>query len=530
VMSHLVHLKDRMPLSSRIQNAITTRKTSRVDQIAIVFCFLALAAALVLSLSHQIGYFEVETDFYGNYAPNALDLLDGKGYSGRYHPPGYPLLLSAAYLLTGDLFLSGKIISSISFFLLGLITYSIYKRIFSPQVGLVTLVLTIFALSPASYLAATDVFGALFFTLPIWLLLTVEKPGGIRLFIGGALGGAAFLLRTNNITIIAGIFLALMLVLPASAKIQKRFLNTGIFLLGALLVVTPWLIYSYFHNGYFIPSDNYLQIGSTLCLGESGALGTEIGTASLHFTSLRSVLTCNPGQFIFRYVMNILVNHPNSLFAWGIHLPAYLFVGAGFLFLFRDLSPQKIALLLAYLPGYLLLGLVGFQLRFYYFIYPLLFAMAAVFLLDRGVLTDLRISLFRRRFAVSWAVVIVIAAITSTFAAEHIMEAAKGEPRYILEDASFLMSVTEPGETVIARKPHLAFLAGARTFFPLANNPQEFLAAAMENGVRVIVYSDTEAALWPNLRTLRDPEQLSPEFHLLYEGKNDHLLIYQIVY
>jgi hypothetical protein len=527
-MDQLIPLKERHPVLTLLTKVLQRATASRLDLVSYLIIFTLFLAALGLGHLHQVGFFGVETDFYGGYTSYARGLLEGKGYIGTFHPPGYTLLLSGLYLLVKDLFLAGKIINIFSYLLFGLITYQIFRSIFNQQVGLVTTLITMIALLPASYLAAMDILGALLFSLPLWLVLTVNKIGWKRLFIAGALAGLAYLVRTNNIAVLAGLLLGLVMLLPQASKISKRLVYAGVFTAGALLVVTPWLMYGYSKTGHFLPSDHYQQIGSTLCLGESGVMITELEPASYQFSSMRDVLACNPAGFVYRYLKNILVTHPNNLFTGGVYLPAYLLVGAGFIYVLRRATPQKISLLIAYLPAYLLLGLVGFQLRYFYLLYPLLFGLAAVFLFESGVLPNIRIPFSNRLFPASWIAVFLIAGVTSAFAVERIYGDLRSEPRYILEAAAYLESVAEPGETVLVRKPHLTYYAGLTRFFPMANSPEEFLEAATEQGIRFIVYSDFEAGLWQGLRTLRDPLTLPPQFHLVYEDPANHLLIYSI--
>jgi hypothetical protein len=83
---------------------------------------------------------------------------------------------------------------------------------------------------------------------------------------------------------------------------------------------------------------------------------------------------------------------------------------------------------------------------------------------------------------------------------------------------------------LIARKPHLAYLAGVRSDFPLADTPGEFHRWARENGARFLLYTDFEASLWRGLQRFADPRGLSPEFRLLYRQPEDRTLLYEIIY
>ncbi len=98
--------------------------TRRYDIAAMVFCLLMLIVALIIGHFHQVGAYGVETDFYGNHARGAEELLAGRLMSSQYNYdfPGYTLLLAGISWFAGDPFVAGKIISAFATALLGWIT------------------------------------------------------------------------------------------------------------------------------------------------------------------------------------------------------------------------------------------------------------------------------------------------------------------------------------------------------------------------------------------------------------------------
>lgn len=60
---------------------------------------------------NRIGDYEVETDFYPTYVPNAQEIRSGNLIIDEFKGPGYPLLLAAGKVVLGDFFGEGVIIS-----------------------------------------------------------------------------------------------------------------------------------------------------------------------------------------------------------------------------------------------------------------------------------------------------------------------------------------------------------------------------------------------------------------------------------
>ncbi len=102
------------------------------------------------------------------------------------------------------------------------------------------------------------------------------------------------------------------------------------------------------------------------------------------------------------------------------------------------------------------------------------------------------------------------------------------EPKYLLEIAEFLKTHSVNNETIIIRKPHLAYLSNLKPEFPLANTAKEYLAKAKQINASYITYSDYEASLWKGLESLRNPKTLPSQFKLIYTHSSTNTLIYKI--
>jgi len=187
----------------------------------ILFCVFILIISLILGYFHEIGTFGVETDFYGAYAIQAKNILSWKPYTYQVNPPGYPILIALCSFLTGDLFIAGKILSSLSTALLGLISYFIFKKLFAERIALVSIIFLCIILIPYSFLAATDIVGAVFTSIPILILISKDEIKTRAYLIIGISSGAAYLIRVDSIFVLLGITFSILFILFSNSWREK---------------------------------------------------------------------------------------------------------------------------------------------------------------------------------------------------------------------------------------------------------------------------------------------------------------------
>ena len=206
------------PAQTSASAVVATPGTRTYDRVAAACSLAALVVAVLLSVFHRVGTYQVETDFYWAYGPQAENLLAGRPYGYTFHPPGYSLLVAGVSLLTGDLFAAAKILSAFATGAFVWFTYLLVKALFDARLALATALLTFAAVVPFSFQAATDVVGALFMLLPLWALLRRPVPTSWSCVAAGMLAGAAYLVRTNSIAVIAGVVISLLLGISASRR------------------------------------------------------------------------------------------------------------------------------------------------------------------------------------------------------------------------------------------------------------------------------------------------------------------------
>ena len=315
------------------------------------------------------------------------------------------------------------------------------------------------------------------------------------------------------------------------AAFRRRLADCSIFLFGVLLTTAPWLAVNWARHGQPFASTNYLQVAAHFYLpgGEVNSI-TSLRQAGQLFRSPWEVLTYQPLRLLRRFAKDTLYSHPRSLILFVLQVPAAIVAGVGLISLVRRRSRRLLAWFLTSALGYLLLGLANFQVRFYLFLFPVLFLLVAAGLFQLAVAAT-RLTRSRSETKLGWALVAVLVVVYGVRSAEESRRVFREEPRHLLRIADVLRGRSWPGDAMIVRKPHLAFLAGLDlTPFPLATSAEEFLAEAKDENVRYIAYSDREAEMWPGLKALGEPTSLPADFRLVvrdeptrYPGLRDRI-------
>jgi 4-amino-4-deoxy-L-arabinose transferase-like glycosyltransferase len=496
---------------------------------AIALSFGACALGLVLAYFHKVGTYAVETDFYGLYVEQALGLLAGEPYTFTQNPPGYVLLLGGASRLIGDPFVAGKVLSAVAAGALGWLTYGLVRPLFGARVALASTMLVVAALIPYSFIAGTDLVGAALIVLPIVVFLRRDAITPGLCAAAGAAAGVAYMVRANALFLVIGFALALLLLLGRDTSWVTRVRNVALMIGAFVLVTSPWMLYNWQVAGSPLASRTYLQVAAHFYHPEGDWSGTALEELSGSFASMGDVIRHDPKRVASVYLKDALVSSPIQLAREALRLPLVLFAAMGLLLLLVRWTPRRLALLLIFALGYLLLGLVGFYVRYYLFLFPLLFLLVAYALLDR----DTAVRLPGRRLSRVPVNAIVFAGLLAFVLRASLLDTRgiiANEPRQLFDVAEVLKQHASAEDMLIARKPHLAYLAGVRYDFPLANTPGEFHGWARENGARFLLYNDEEAALWRGLQAFADPGAVSPDFRLLYRHERNNTLLYEIMH
>jgi hypothetical protein len=251
------------------------RKPDRFAWALVGICLagLALRVIYVLTFTRYL-HFGLDAEWYEAVAGT---LAGGKGFVDpskffqhgeavptAFRPPLYPFFLSQiAKALGGSRTtyqLAGCVIGTATVGLVG----QLGKRVGGAAVGLTAAALA--AVSPAllgidaSVMAETAYVPLVALTL-LALYRAVERPTARRWVLAGALGGAATLARGDGALIVVFVVLPVAY-LRSGRRARARRLAVGAGLLGALIVVTPWIVRNQVEMGR--PTLATLDVGSAL--------------------------------------------------------------------------------------------------------------------------------------------------------------------------------------------------------------------------------------------------------------------------
>ncbi|MBF0279395.1 MAG: glycosyltransferase family 39 protein [SAR324 cluster bacterium] len=213
---------------------------------------MILLAYIVIRLSYVLNIEETPFADMGDYEYIALMLLEGKEqghnpFFQSFYAHGLPYYVAGIYFLFG---IKNMLALKIANVLLGLITtlaiYGCGLRVSGFRAGLIGAFLFAFSLEMTFWsakLSTEHLFAcvsilALFFVLQAW-----KRNKGFWFFSAGGMLGYLFIIRPVLHFFLLFLFLGFMLLHPSS--LRKRLSHGALFLIGFLLVLSPWI-----HRGY----------------------------------------------------------------------------------------------------------------------------------------------------------------------------------------------------------------------------------------------------------------------------------------
>lgn len=222
-------------------------------------CVSVLCAVVYLLLSPSHRVFDEWTGVMELFS--GRELVSGAGYHGwasGFYPPLFSLVYGVGSLF-GDGFVAGKVISVLSASLLLWVAFRLAGELGMDKA--IRLLAQLFlALSPLFFQEALQadnhMFEALLFNSGLLLFLRGTKtPLPSRLFWAGVVCGLAGLTRYTSYVLI---------LLPFSLfvfrDLNRRAVLAGSFLIGFVLVSTPWWAYNGWYNGSGFYNLNYLNV------------------------------------------------------------------------------------------------------------------------------------------------------------------------------------------------------------------------------------------------------------------------------
>ncbi len=476
-----------------------------------------LAAAFIVyaqaAWNHPIGSYGTETDFYHFYGPDAVRIASGQFPENPFQGPGFPALVAFVAMFVGDVFVAGKWISVFAAVGVLFLVFVLFRRLFDQTgrgpwiaAGAVALVAVAQEFPQFAISATTDVL-FLLLTLSFLVAFTWDRLGyRTRLVICGVLGGFTYLTRYNGIfLIVAG--LAAILFLDYFALSWREKLISSALLIGVfLLTASPWLYANYVNRGSPFYNANHLNIATEFYpeLVDGGSNQDATRPLENVFGSLSEVLRYDPIRMVRHYPVNLWQSLVEATYSTLMSpLVAWASLVGIALALWKKRSKEIQFVLIAGLLYFLLMGLIHWETRYYFFVMTLcsgfaVFAVASIAdLARRRALTIVAALLF----GVMWL---------SSFnmARKDLSGFLKSQPLEVLAARDYLKQQGISNARIVARKPHLPFVAGQQwVFFPQVRSVEELGTWLQENPADFVVISTIEIRRRRELASLKNTEK-----------------------
>lgn len=477
---------------------------------------------------HVIGDYEVETDFYWTYAPITENILKGNIVIDDFKGPGYPFIIALGKLILSDLFKSGILISTLSAGLILLITYLFYEKVFSGELALLITfaLLCNTAFVRYSYTVSTDMVFTVLILSIIYLCLKNENLGIVNIIICSLLSGIAFLIRYNAVSIILA-FIVIIFLIP-KIPLYSRILKLLVYLISTLFFLIPWFFYLHTNTGKFFYHKNHLNMAYEMYGKDVVSWDQWWLNESHRFQSFYDVLIYNPMVLLQRLLFNFVEHLSNDLFwflgiLWGI-----LCIGGFYISLRYGLFKAQLRFIIFCAIYFIFLVPFFYSDRFSLPLLPFYIYFVILFILwllnkFKAVLTSPYVIL----------VLLLVYGVslhrTISYNAKHI----NSGPIEVLEVAevykTFINDSRKSDNTVIARKPHIAYYLNMR-FYPLPDveNVDELLEYCRINKINYIFISPVETALRPKIKYLLDYKNPPPELLPVAVNQSENAVLYKI--
>jgi hypothetical protein len=504
-------------------SAAEARLETRIGHVVI-----ALVAAVLLAIAlgpHRIGDYFAETDFYGDYAKGARLIQHGRLIATRYAVVGpvYELTLALVGFLVRDLFLAAKLISVAAATASLLLWFRLLARRADTRVALLAI---LFIATNGFFFrygnsATTDTLANALQAAALYLLLAAAGPRAAVL--SGLVAALAFLTRYNAVALLPAGIIA---ILAGGTLYPRRSATAWRFAAGFMAPIVPWVLYSLAHGAAFSFQLHH-NIAYEVFARARGITWDEYQRAlQPQFHNLWQVIARDPVAVAGRMLFNVtdhLRLDARELLAWPVALAAVLGIAMGALDGgLRRLWPVWLAGTLLFLT----LVPVFYSERYSLALLPVYATLAAF------AFASPRLALAFGPGPRVWLKP-ALALVPLVLAGERTLQ---GEARFfsqlpveVVPCADTLRVLKRPGDRVIARKPHVATIAGAEAVsFPFTKTLPELAAYARATGSRWLFVSWPEAESRPDYWYLLDTSATVPGLTVRAATRPRPAVLYEI--
>ena len=495
--------------------------------LALVYFLLMLFVSLKY---HIIGDYDVETDFYWSYVPQARHILQGTVPIEDFHGPVYPFVLAFIALGTKDLFHAGVVLSVLAASASLYFVFEILKKLFKSDIALIGTILvaanTTFV--RYSYTAGTDMLFMALITASTYFLLRDDQLRRSSIALSAIFAAMGYLTRYNGLSAAAGIPLAIILANLFQQPRQERIKTSVLFLGIFLLTIAPWGIYCVIQKGSFFYNRNYLNIAYEMFA--KGRIGWDkywYGEAQ-KFTSLTQVIFSDPVLFTRTLIRNLYdhtVSDMGLLLGWQVGV----FTLFGVVSCYKYRPTAKVwGLFIIGISFFVVLLLVFYGERFSMVMLPIYAALA----LKALTLPSFVKYRFWKVMHAGGVIAIILVLWTSYSSMEFNRVNIDSGPLEMVSIANWFHQNhgdEDNGKIVIARKPHIAYYLDMQLeLFPYVNSYNELLAQMRRVNASYLYFGQMEAGMRPQFQYLLDPRQAPKELKPLTYTTNPAAVLYKV--
>jgi 4-amino-4-deoxy-L-arabinose transferase-like glycosyltransferase len=462
---------------------------------------------------HRIGDYATETDFYGGYARGAEQLIrHGIFDPTRYSVvgPGYEVMLAMAAGVIGNTFIGAQLLSTLA----AAVTLLAWFHLLRGRVGAFAAIASTWILATNAtflrygYSATTDALAVALQATALYLMFSERETR--RLWLAGLVSAGACLTRYTALYLIpAGVLAALFDAgeegRRQAASRQSRTRRLLGFLVGAGVPIAAWFIVLYQH-GIATHFRMYHLIASEAFARARGlTLDDYEHTIEPTIRSFADVWRHDPAQLVRQTLAN-LWGHAVQDATRLLGLPVAIAVCAGAVVSVRTRGLARVwPLAVTGLIAYLSLVPVTYSERYSLMLLPI-YAMFGG-LAFGGVVWRWRPGGIRIE-RVALAACLVFPLMDSVTVQRYEM---KTLPTDVITASRTLRVLGRPGERVISRKPHLAYLADLDMVpFPYNDTFSGLVDYARERHARWLYVSAAEAVSRPANLPLLDTTGVIP--------------------
>jgi len=489
---------------------VSARESRLETRLAWLLAGLLAAALLAVALGpHRIGDYSTETDFYGGYADGARMIQHGRIVPTRYGVvgPGYEVALALVGFLVRDLFTAAELISVVSALAVVLLWFAILRRRSNPRLALFAVLFV--AVNPHffrfGYTASSDAFGLAILSGSLYVLLA--GSGTRTAAIAGAVAAAAFLTRYTSIVLLPiGITVAALGGRASAGGPSSRRREALAFAAGFALPAGAWLAFALSRGAGFA-----FQLHHDLAFevfARPRGMGFDAYQRELEpqFHTLWDVIARDPPAVAWQLASNCVTHLRDDarlLLGWPVAACTVLGIG---LAAWRGALARGWPFVLAAGISFLALVPVFHSERYSLILLPY-YATAAAFFFAAP---QFALALLGRTW-LKPALAVVPVALSVAASVDLQRRILAQQPTEALAAAETLRSLARPGDRVIARKPHVAALAGvAAVGFPFADSLAELGEYAEREHARWLFFGFPEAEARPAFRYLLDTSAVVP--------------------